>query len=152
MVDRDAFLAERRIAILATLEADGSAYLTAVWYLWRGGAFHVPTSGVSRKARNARERPQASIAVDSRGAVLAGVRASGRVEVVSGNEALALNEEIHRRYVTDAGMADPALGGPLRDGDDVTLRLLPERWQSWDMEPVFGGRFGDRELVYPLAP
>jgi PPOX class probable F420-dependent enzyme len=152
VVNRDAFLAERRIAILATLEPDGSPYLTAVWFVWQDGAFHVPTGHTSRKARNAEARPRASIAVDSRGAVLAGVEASGPVEVVSGDAALALNDQIHRRYLTDAGMADPALGGLLREGDDVTLRLVPERWHSWDMEPVFGRRFDDSELAVPLDP
>jgi PPOX class probable F420-dependent enzyme len=152
VVNREAFLAQRRIAMLATLDPDGFPYLTAIWYLWREGAFHVPTGGTSRKARNAASRPQASIAVDSRGAALAGVRASGRIEVLTGEEALALNEEIHRRYVTDAGMADPAVGGLLHEGDDVTLRLVPERWQSWDLEPAFGRRFGDPELAYPLDP
>jgi PPOX class probable F420-dependent enzyme len=152
VVNRDAFLAGRRIAILATLEPDGSPYLTSVWYLWRDGTFRVPTGGASRKARNAAARPQASIAVDSRGAAYAGVRATGRVEIVRGEEALALNDEIHQRYVTDAGMADPRLGGLLQQGDDVTLLLVPEQWQIWDMEPVFGRRFGDPSLAYPLEP
>lgn len=151
-MNREAFLAERRIAILATLEPDGSPYLTAVWFLWRDGAFHVPTGGTSRKALNAAERPRAAIAVDTRGAVLAGVRASGAIEIIDGETALALNEQIHRRYVTDAGMTDPTLGGLLREGDDVTLRLVPERWQSWDMESAFGRSFGDAKLAYPLDP
>lgn len=149
-MSRDAFLAQRRIAILATLEPDGSPYLTAVWFLWRDGAFYVPTGGKSRKARNAKERPRASIVVDARGTVLVGVWATGGVEIWSGDEALALNDEIHRRYVTDTGMENPAVGGLLREGDDVTLRLVPERWQTWDMEPVFGRRLGDPELAFTL--
>lgn len=151
-MSREAFLAERRIAILATLDSEGSPYLTAVWFLWRDGAFHIPTGGTSRKALNAISWPRASITIDTRGAVFAGVRATGRIEVVGGEEALTLNEEIHRRYVTDAGMADPALGGLLREGDDATLRLVPERWQSWDLESLFGSRFGNPELAFPLEP
>jgi hypothetical protein len=49
-------------------------------------------------------------------------------------------------------MEDPGLGGLLEAGDDVTLRLVPDRWHSWDLEPVFGLRFGDPELTFPLAP
>jgi len=150
VVNRDAFLAERRIAVLATLEPDGTPYLTAVWYLWRNGTFYVPTGGTTRKARNASARPYASIAVDSRGDAYEGVSATGRIEVLGGEEALALNDEIHCRYVTDAGMADSDVGGLLRKGDDTTLLLVPERWKSWDMEPAFGQRFGDPQLVHPL--
>jgi PPOX class probable F420-dependent enzyme len=152
VVSRDAFLAGRRIALLATADQDGSAYLTSVWFMWEDGAFLVPTGGTSRKARNAEARPRASIAVDTRGALYAGVAATGPVEVLQGERALELNDRIHRRYVTPRGMDDPALGGLLRDGDDVTLRLVPDRWKSWDMEPYFGRRFGDPELAYPLEP
>jgi PPOX class probable F420-dependent enzyme len=149
---REEYLAERRIAVLATTDADGSAYLTAVWFAYEDGVFLVPTAGTSRKARNARERPRGAIIVDSRGPAFRGVAASGRFEVVDGNAALAANARIHRRYVTDAGMADPDYGGELTAGDDVTLRLVPERWQEWDLEPYFGTKLSDPRLVKPLAP
>jgi len=151
-VKRDKFLADRRIAVLATLDPDGAPYLTAIWFLWADGAFLVPTGRDSRKGRNAAARPRASILVDERGAVFRGVAASGTVEVIHGEEALALNKRIHERFVTEKGMADPALGGLLAEGDDITLRLVPERWQSWDLEPAFGDRLGNPELAYPLAP
>lgn len=151
-MSREALLAGRRIAVLATEDGEGPAYLTAVWFSWQEGAFLVPTGAASRKARNARERPRGAILVDARGPHLHGVAASGRIEVVDGERALALNDRIHRRYVTDAGMAASALGGLLEAADDVTLRLIPERWQTWDMEPAFGARLADQRLVHPLEP
>jgi PPOX class probable F420-dependent enzyme len=152
VVNRDAFLAERRIAVLATVDPDGTSYLTAVWFLWLDGAFLVPTSGESRKGRNASARSRASILVDQRGDTLRGIAATGHVDVIRGDQALAFNNRIHGRYLTKEGMADPGLGGLLEGGDDVTLRLVPDRWQTWDLEPTFSDRLGDRELVYPLAP
>ena len=152
MVDRDPFLAERRIATLATLDADGAPYLTSVWFLWEDGAFLGPTGTASRKARNARARPRGALIVDNRGPRLCGFTASGTFEVLEGDGALALNERIHRRYVTAAGMEDAGLGGLLTEADDVTLRLTPERWQEWDMEPYFGPKLSDPQLVEPLEP
>jgi PPOX class probable F420-dependent enzyme len=151
-VSRDDFLAGRRIAVLATEDPDGSTYLTAIWFAYEDGAFLVPTSATSRKGRNARERPRGAILVDSRGPAFRGVAASGRFEVVDGEAALATNARIHRRYVTDAGMADPDLGGLLTAGDDVTLRLVAERWQEWDLEPFFGTKLSDPRLTEPLEP
>jgi uncharacterized protein YhbP (UPF0306 family) len=148
---RDEFLSERRIAILATEEADGSAYLSAVWFEFVEGAFLVPTGGTSRKARNALAQPRGSIVVDERGGTLRGVAARGRLEVVFGEEARALNERLHRRYVTDAGMDDPELGGALTDADDVTLKLIPTAWSDWDMGEM-GTRLGDPAFAHPLAP
>lgn len=142
----------RLIAVISTEESDGSSYLSAVWYEFFDGAFHVPTAGTSRKARNAVARPRGSIAVDERGGGCRGVAARGAIEVVGGEEAMRLNERIHRRYVTDAGMGDPELGGLLAGADDVTLRLVPEKWHGWDMGDAFGGRLSDPRLAYPPAP
>jgi PPOX class probable F420-dependent enzyme len=152
VVSREDFLAERRIAVLQTEDPDGAAYLTAIWFAYVDGAFLVPTAATSRKARNARERPRGAILVDSRGPAFRGVAASGRIDVVDGEEALEINARIHRRYVTDVGMADPQIGPPLSEGDDVTLRLTPERWQEWDLEPYFGHKLSDRRFAEPLAP
>jgi PPOX class probable F420-dependent enzyme len=152
VVSRDAFLAERRIAVLATTDPDAATYLTAIWFAYEDGAFLVPTAATSRKARNARERPRGAILVDSRGPAFRGVAASGRFEIVEGEAALATNARIHRRYVTEAGMADPDLGASLTEGDDVTLRLVPEHWQEWDLEPFFGTKLTDPSLAEPLAP
>jgi len=151
VVNADAFLAERRIAVLATLDPDGSPHLVAIWFEWSDGAFLLPTGSISRKTRNARARPRGAIVVDARGPRPRGVAASGSLEVLEGTQALAINERIHRRYVTDEGMADPGMGGLLSDGDDVTLRLVPERLQAFDLEPVFGGRMADPRLIRPLA-
>jgi len=151
-VSREDFLAERRIAVLSTEDPDGLPYLTAIWFSYEDGAFLVPTGATSRKARNARERPRGAIVVDSRGPSFRGAAASGRIEIVEGDGALAINERIHRRYVTEQGMAEPGIGGLLTDGDDVTLRLVPERWQEWDLEPFFGTRLSDPRLAEPLAP
>jgi nitroimidazol reductase NimA-like FMN-containing flavoprotein (pyridoxamine 5'-phosphate oxidase superfamily) len=152
VVSREEFLAQRRIAVLATEDPDGSTYLTAIWFAYEDGVFLVPTGATSRKGRNARERPRGTILVDARGPAFCGVAASGHIELVEGEAALEVNGRIHRRYVTATGMADPELGGLLTAGDDITLRLVPERWQEWDLEPYFGGMLSDPRLAKPLAP
>ena len=150
-MNRDELLAGRRIAVLSTEDPDGLPYLTAIWFAYEDGAFVVPTGATSRKARNARERPRGAILVDARGPAFRGVAASGRIELVEGDAALEINARIHSRYVTDAGMADPDLGGSLTAGDDLTLRLIPEHWQEWDLEPYFGTKLSDPQLAEPLA-
>jgi PPOX class probable F420-dependent enzyme len=152
LVDREALLAGRRIAVLATTNADGSPYPTAIWYVWTGEAFLMPTSGASRKARNVHARPDASIVVEERAPGLAGVAASGRAEVLRGEEAAELNTRIHARYLTPLGREHPQVGALLTASDDVTIRLVPERWRTWDMRSAFRDLFEDRELVSPLDP
>lgn len=144
------------IASLATENHDGSIHLTAVWYLFEGGAFFVATGSSSRKARNVLARPRASLMVDTRRTELQkGVTATCTVEVLRGEESRAVNRRIHRRYMSEAALADPKVGPAFGNMDDMTLRLVPQRWTTWDMAEldaqVFGGVFS-RNPDYMLPP
>lgn len=138
----------RRIASLGTLNPDGSPHLTAVWYLYQDGYFFVATSSRSRKARNLAERPAATLMVEARKpGSERGVTATGPVEVISGEKVRELNLRIHRRYMSDAAIADPQVGGVFAQFDDIALKLRPRVWTWWDMPELdamyVGGRFGN---------
>lgn len=145
--DVEHFLEGRRIACLATEEPDGSAYLTAVWFLYEDGVVHVGTSGSSRKARNATARPRASIIVDSRGpGPQRGVAASGPATGLRGAEARALND----RILTPAGVAAADVGRRILASDDVTIRLEVGAWRSWSTSVDFDGRLESPGIAFPL--
>jgi len=147
----DDFLQGRRIACLATEEPDGSAYLTAVWFLYEDGAVYVGTSGSSRKARNAAARPRAAVMIDSRGpGPQRGVAASGPVTVLSGAEARVMNDRILRRYLSAAGVAAPDVGEKIAASDDVTIRIEVGKWRTWSTSEDFDGRLEAPGLALPL--
>ena len=137
----------RYIATLATENADGTIQLTAVWFLFEDGHLFVATSSKSRKARNLAARPKATLMVDVRKpATERGVTAAGRADVISGEQSQEINWRIHRRYMSPAALADPHVGAVFASFDDVTLRISPVSWTSWDMSVLdaqaFGGRLG----------
>lgn len=141
------FLQGRRIATLGTENADGSIHLTAVWYLFAEGFLFVGTSAKSRKARNLAARPKASLMVDLRiPGIERGVAAAGSAELISGLPSQELNRRIHGRYMSPAAISDPRIGPVLASFDDVTIRLKPASWTTWDMSVLdaqaFGGRMG----------
>jgi PPOX class probable F420-dependent enzyme len=143
----EALLHGRRIATLGTQGPGESVHLTAVWYLFDGGHLFVATSAKSRKARNVAERPKASLMVDVRKpGTERGVTAAGRAELISGEASQEINQRIHRRYLSAEAMADPHVGPVFAAFDDVTVRITPESWFSWDMAEldaqVLGGRMG----------
>jgi PPOX class probable F420-dependent enzyme len=127
-------LQARLIANLATFNGDGTIHLVPMWFLWEDGAVLMPTSGESRKARNARRDPRAAVMVDdSRGGLdVRGITMVGRLEILTGAEAARVNPRVHRRYLTQAGLELPEVQEALAT-DDVTLRFLPERAGSWDL-------------------
>ena len=149
------FLTGRFIASLGTENEDGSVHLTAVWYLFDDAGFYVATSSRSRKARNVAARPKASIMIDIRKpASERGLVAVCTADVIAGGSAKEINARIHRRYMSEAALADPHAGGTMAAMDDITLRLTPAHWYAWDMrtldEAVFGGAMKTPGYLLPL--
>jgi hypothetical protein len=137
----------RYIASLGTENADGTIHLTAVWYLFEAGCLYVATSSKTQKGRNVAVRPKASLMVDVRkpGAER-GCTASGKADVISGKESQEINQRIHSRYLSAAAISDPGIGPVFASFDDVTIRLKPTSWVTWDMAVLdaqaLGGRLG----------
>ena len=139
-------LSGRYIATLATENADGSIHMVAVWYLFEDGHLYVATAASSRKARNIAARSKASLMIDARAPLASrGVTAMGTAELLTGEEAARWNEKIHRRYLSEAALADKRIGPVFQQWDDVAVRLKPARYIAWDMREadrqVFGGAF-----------
>ena len=141
------FLQGRYIATLGTTNADGTVHLTAVWYLFDAGRIFIGTSSKSRKARNVMERPRASLMIDARKpGKERGITAAATVDVISSDASREINRRILSRYMSAAAMSDPHVEPVFASFDDVTLRLTPVSWTSWDMAVLdaqaFGGRLG----------
>lgn len=141
------FLAGRHIATIGTENEDGSIHMTAVWYVFEGGSLYVATASKTRKARNILARPHASLMIDARKpAKERGVTATGTAELIRGAQSEEINQRIHRRYLSGDALSDPHVGPVFAGFDDVTIRLTPASWISWDMAgldaQVFGGRLG----------
>jgi len=141
------FLQGRYIATLATENPDGTIHLTAVWYLFEAGHLFVATSSKTRKARNVAARAEVSLMVDARKpGTERGVTAAGTAELISGDQSREINRRIHQRYLSAAAISDPHIGPVFESFDDVTIRIKPVWWTSWDMAVLdaqaFGGRLG----------
>lgn len=133
----------RHYATLATQNDDGSIHLTPVWYLFEDSQFFVATSSSSRKARNLRAHPTASLLVDIRkpGAER-WVSGSGPAEILKGQESKEINAKIHGRYLTEEARIDPRIGPVFATADDVTLCIRPKTWRSWDAMDLDARFFG----------
>ncbi len=137
----------RRYATLATHDLDGTIHLTPVWFLFEDGRLCFGSSSASRKVENLRRKPSASVVVDARRPGSdRWVSASGTAEILTGEEALAINERIRQRYLTREAIDDARIGPVFAAGDDVTIRLTPTAWRSWTSrdhdERSFGGLLG----------
>jgi PPOX class probable F420-dependent enzyme len=122
--DREAFLQQANVAVLATVDAKGRPHAAPVWYLYEDGVFLVSTGRGSRKHRNVEANPNVTLVIDKRELPYFAVMAHGRVELGEGfseEQRLRLavrylGEDLGRLYVSRTpGEAS------------ITLRLLPSR-------------------------
>jgi PPOX class probable F420-dependent enzyme len=120
--DRDAFLRQANIAVLATVDAQGRPHAAPVWYFYEGGVFTISTDRHSRKHKNLVANPNVCLTIDKRDLPYFAVMAHGRVELgpmFSPEERLRLavrylGEERGRRYVEHT-----------KSEDSITVRLRP---------------------------
>ena len=136
-------LDERRICTLTTYGADDMPHVTAVWFLWESGALYIATSTQTSKGRNVIRDPRIAICVESRSAGReAGMTAVGRAEIITGTEAAPIAERVNGKYLTQAAMEHPALGPAFAEMSDLVIKLVPQRWISWDMNEVAEAMMG----------
>ena len=134
----------RYIATLATKSANGAIHMVAVWYWSDGTHIYVATSTRTRKARNLEADSAISLMIDSRDpANSLGVTIMGKGEPILGEASRKLNDRIHRKYLSEAAMADPKVGPVFAAWDDMTIQIDPVSVVAWDLREadkhVFGG-------------
>lgn len=139
-------LESRYIASFATHNPNGSIHIVAVWFWFDGTDIYVATASRSRKARNLQANQQVSLMVDSRDpAASYGVTVTGSAQLLSGESSRRCNAEIHRKYLSEAALADPKVGPLFAGWDDISVRLVPTSAIVWDMreadQHIFGGSF-----------
>lgn len=138
----DKILSMTLIANLATLGEDNSIHIVPMWFIRIGNDICIPTSRHTRKYKNLRARPHASVMIDiSRsGLDLKGVLISGSVQLVEGEEARKINCQIHSKYVSPAGLSDPNVASYLSKCDDVTVKIHMDHVVNWNLADSKAGR------------
>jgi PPOX class probable F420-dependent enzyme len=127
-----AFLASREVAVLATINSDGSPLAMAMWFLADPAAIIMLSVDGLGKVRNLRRDPRVCVVAEAgeRGTAR-GVAVQGRAEFLADGPARrALVERFHARY-------DPDLAqfwkGRAMPPDRVMFRIVPARVRTWGL-------------------
>ena len=130
----EAFLAEPRNAMVATIRADGRPQMTPNWFYWDGERFYISTTKTRRKYANLRRDPRIQLAIDD---------ATGfRTVLVDGTAAI---EEDHDRGLPYFRQITLKHRGSAPDDATIKERLEreqrvllvvapdkpPEQWTRW---------------------
>ena len=98
VADLGGFLDEPRVAVLATLRADGSVLLSPIWHEWRDGGFNVWVEADNVKVRHLRRDPRATIVVAESEPPLRGVELRGTGRLIE-QDVTETARRIAARYV-----------------------------------------------------
>jgi PPOX class probable F420-dependent enzyme len=126
--ERDQFLADVRVGVLAIEHPGHGPLALPIWYQWADGKVVISMSGTSLKARLLRAAGRATMTVQTETPPYKYVSVEGPVEVVSEHgDGLALAS----RYL------GPELGkwyadNNPSDDDTVLVYLTPEKWRTCD--------------------
>ncbi len=129
--DRDTFLAERRVAVLA-IERDGKGPLCApVWYRRRDdGGFEVAMANASAKAARLRASGRATLCVQDEDRPYRYVTVEGPVQldVMSDDDRHEVLTDIAGRYLGEA--AGQAYADAFPGHEEALVTLSPENWRT----------------------
>jgi len=128
--ERDAFLAEVRVAVLAIERADKGPLCAPVWYHFADGVFEIAMANDSAKAKLLRRSGRATLCVQDEAGPYRYVTAEGEVtvEAVSPEERDAFLRDVACRYLGDTSGNQYADSFPGHEEAIVTMQ--PRRWHT----------------------
>lgn len=130
--EREAFLADLHVGVIAVERPDGPPLAVPVWYRFLDGVVEVTTEEASVKARLLRTAGRASLSVQREEYPYAYVTVEG--PVTFGEATQEQRIAIAARYLgaeAGAGYVASTQDGE-GGGDDVAITLTPERWLTVD--------------------
>ena len=121
------------LARLATADRHGRPHVVPVWFSHVRGKIVVPSPLNTLKVRNIKERPAASLVIDSYSGKLKarGVFMEGRARIVTGPRSRRLNRLVHAKYLGSKTIRQKKWKSFMAE-DDATIVFEPSKRISWD--------------------
>jgi PPOX class probable F420-dependent enzyme len=131
--EREAFLADTHVAMLAIAEDGRGPFLAPVWYWYApGGDVHIVTGGASKKVPLLRRAGRATLCVQTETPPYKYVRVEGPAIIAGRPEWERDVREVAIRYL-GAKMGEMYLAATAAEHEDAVLvRVRPERWETVD--------------------
>jgi hypothetical protein len=124
-----AFVTDRRLARVATVDPAGVPHVVPVLYAYADGCFWFSSDPGDRKVRHLGDHPFAALVVDDPPPVKAGVSARGPALLIESGDAFDAAQD---------RLAAAGVGGRRRmsPGEQVYVRLEPQDVASWRVGPT----------------
>jgi hypothetical protein len=133
VAEREAFLADVHVGVLAVEEPGRGPHALPIWYQYEDGEVLIGIEGSSRKAALLRAAGRATLTAQSEVAPYVYVSVEGPV---------VLEPTMHDGLAMATRYLGPELGAWYAEqnpptADSVTVRLRPEHWRTFDFSKLF---------------
>ena len=130
--EREAFLAEMHVGVLAIERSGGPPLAVPVWYGYEpGGSVEILTSASSYKAGLVRAAGRATLCAQQEALPYKYVSVEGPVTITElGEDAHAAIEAMAIRYLGEELGRSYAADGV--EGDEIRISIRPDRWRTVD--------------------
>lgn len=128
--EREAFLADVHVGVLAVERPDGPPSLTPVWYRVRDGVVEIATTSETTKVTLLREAGRASLCAQREDTPPAYVTVEGDVAITPVPDGVV--QDIAARYLG----AEAAVEYMTTAHDDILITLRPDRWRTADFGKI----------------
>ena len=128
------FLAAKEVALLATVQPDGSPLAMPMWFLHDPATLTMISVDGLRKVHNLRRDPRVCVVAEAGegGGEIRGVSVRGRAEFLAdGPERRALVERFLEKY---RPRLERLWGGRVMPANRVMFRIVPEHVRSWGLQ------------------
>lgn len=135
--ERDEFLRTERTCRVATVGADGSPHVSALWFVWDGSTLWLNSVVNSQRWTNVVRDPRVSVLVDGGHEFmeLRGVELIGRAQVVG--EVPRRGDRVEELTSPEAAFGAKYAGGQfVYDGGHAWLKIVPDKIVSWDFRKI----------------
>lgn len=148
------FLRERRVGVLATLDAEGRPVLTPIWFIYRAGRILMRTGKDSVKAQNIGRDPRVSLCVQDERPPYRSVTVYGEATIEPADA--DLGAVMAKRYLGSvAGAAYHRISREsIEESAEITLAVTPQRVATQDYTaemPVTGRLWLLAKRILPPA-
>jgi nitroimidazol reductase NimA-like FMN-containing flavoprotein (pyridoxamine 5'-phosphate oxidase superfamily) len=138
--EREAFLADVHVGVIGIEQPGQAPLLAPIWYGYEpGGELWVVTGRSSRKGRLLAQAGRFSLCAQSEVPPYKYVSVEGPITGISASDLERHERPLAHRYLGRefGDQYIEATGGPEARGDDVLVRMRPERWLTVDYAKQF---------------
>ena len=124
------FLNEAQIAVISSLNHDGTIHSSPVWFIFKNGEIHFGTQAISQKIANLKRDSRVTVLVDSHEIPYKGILITGEAVLVQ-NDVIEKRIEVFSKYVSKnnaRGMVEKYA----IEFEPIYVRIIPKKISSWD--------------------